>query len=49
MTDADGRIVFCHQTDNYRVRPESDLILEALRGAARPAAGGRQPAVPAPS
>lgn len=38
VTDADGRIVFCHQTDNYRVRPEPDLILDALRGVAGPAA-----------
>lgn len=34
VTDADGRIVFCHQTDNYRVRPEPGLILDALRSAA---------------
>lgn len=40
VTDAGGRIVFCHQTDNYRVRPEPDLILNALRGVAQPAADG---------
>jgi peroxiredoxin len=33
VTDADGRIVFSDQTENYRVRPEPDAILEALRTA----------------
>lgn len=31
---AGGRIVFCDQTDDYRVRPEPGPILEALRSAA---------------
>ncbi len=53
VTDADGRIVFCHQTDNYRVRPEPGLILDALRGAATSAldpdrSNGASPS-PAPS
>jgi peroxiredoxin len=35
VVDANGTIVFSDQTDNYRVRPEPDTILAALRGAAR--------------
>jgi len=34
VLDADGRIVFSDQTDNYRVRPEPETILAALRAAA---------------
>lgn len=28
MTDASGTIIFCDQTDNYRVRPEPDVFLQ---------------------
>ncbi|MGE3811175.1 MAG: peroxiredoxin family protein [Candidatus Nanopelagicales bacterium] len=38
VLDADGTIVFSDQTDNYRVRPEPDTILAALRGAGTRAA-----------
>lgn len=31
ITDADNRIVWAHETDNYRVRPEPDLFAEVLR------------------
>lgn len=31
ITDKDGRIVWTHETDNYRVRPEPDTYLEVLR------------------
>ncbi len=30
ITDAEGRIIFTDQTDNYRVRPEPDVFLRAL-------------------
>lgn len=30
VCDADGAIVFCHQTDNYRVRPTPELIFSVL-------------------
>ncbi|MBA2765279.1 MAG: peroxiredoxin family protein [Thermoleophilaceae bacterium] len=33
ITDAEGRIVYADQTDNYRVRPTPDTVLAALRGA----------------
>jgi peroxiredoxin len=33
VTDAEGRIVYADQTDNYRVRPTPDTVLAALRGA----------------
>ena len=32
ITDADGKILFCDQTDNYRVRPEPDVFLQVLDG-----------------
>jgi peroxiredoxin len=32
VTDAEGRIVFADQTDNYRVRPTPDTVLAALSG-----------------
>lgn len=38
VLDAAGTILFSDQTDNYRVRPEPDTILAALRGAAPPVA-----------
>lgn len=38
VLDASGRIVFADQTDNYRVRPEPETILTALRGTAPAAA-----------
>lgn len=31
ITDRDGRIVWTHETDNYRIRPEPDVYLEVLR------------------
>ncbi len=31
ITDAGGKIVWVHETDNYRVRPEPDVFLDALR------------------
>lgn len=31
ITDKDGKIVWTHETDNYRVRPEPDTFLEVLR------------------
>jgi len=31
ITDKDGKIVWTHETDNYRVRPEPDLYLDVLR------------------
>ena len=33
VTDVEGRIVYADQTDNYRVRPTPDTVLEALRAA----------------
>lgn len=33
MTDADGRVIFADQTDNYRVRPEPDTFLRIYREA----------------
>lgn len=32
ITDAAGRVVWTHETDNYRIRPEPDTFLEVLRG-----------------
>ena len=31
ITDRGGRIVWAHETDNYRVRPEPELYLDVLR------------------
>ncbi len=31
ITDKDGRILWAHETDNYRVRPEPDVYLAVLR------------------
>ena len=31
ITDANGKIIWTHETDNYRVRPEPDMYLEVLR------------------
>ena len=31
ITDRDGKIVWTHETDNYRVRPEPDVYLDILR------------------
>ncbi|GAB5604280.1 peroxiredoxin family protein [Sideroxyarcus sp. TK5] len=31
ITDKNGKIVWTHETDNYRVRPEPDTYLEVLR------------------
>jgi peroxiredoxin len=31
ITDAGGRILWAHETDNYRVRPDPDVYLEVLR------------------
>jgi len=33
VTDARGEVVFCDQTDNYRVRPTPDTVIDALRRA----------------
>ncbi len=33
VTDAEGRIVYADQTDNYRVRPTPDTVLAALHAA----------------
>jgi peroxiredoxin len=35
VTDAEGRILFADQTDNYRVRPEPDAFLAVLDAAGR--------------
>jgi peroxiredoxin len=32
ITDAGGRVLWAHETDNYRVRPEPDVYLAVLRG-----------------
>ena len=31
ITDAGGRILWVHETDNYRIRPDPDLYLAVLR------------------
>lgn len=31
ITDGNGKIVWVHETDNYRIRPEPDVYLEVLR------------------
>jgi len=31
ITDRSGKVVWTHETDNYRVRPEPDVYLEVLR------------------
>ncbi len=31
ITDAENRIVWAHETDNYRVRPEPEIFVEVLR------------------
>lgn len=31
ITDRNGKIVWTHETDNYRIRPEPDVYLEVLR------------------
>ena len=31
ITDAGGRILWAHETDNYRVRPDPDVYLDVLR------------------
>jgi hypothetical protein len=33
VTDAEGRVVFADETDNYRVRPIPDTVIGALRDA----------------
>lgn len=32
ITDTGGRILWAHETDNYRIRPEPELFLDVLRG-----------------
>ena len=32
ITDAHGKIIWKHETDNYRIRPEPDTYLNVLRG-----------------
>ncbi len=34
LTDANKKIIFCDETDNYRVRPEPDIFLKILDGIA---------------
>lgn len=31
ITDQKGRVVWAHETDNYRIRPEPDVYIEVLR------------------
>ena len=31
ITDENGRVIWTHETDNYRVRPEPDVFLKVLR------------------
>ncbi|VAV90569.1 Alkyl hydroperoxide reductase subunit C-like protein [hydrothermal vent metagenome] len=31
ITDAKGKVIWLHETDNYRVRPEPDVFLQVLR------------------
>jgi peroxiredoxin len=31
ITDKKGRVIWTHETDNYRVRPEPDVFLDVLR------------------
>ena len=31
ITDQTGKVIWTHETDNYRVRPEPDVFLEVLR------------------
>lgn len=31
LTDRDGNIIFCDQTDNYRVRPEPETFLRVYK------------------
>jgi peroxiredoxin len=40
ITDQGGRVIWTHQTDNYRIRPEPDVFLEALRRHLAVAAAG---------
>lgn len=32
ITDTGGRVIWAHETDNYRIRPEPDTYLAVLRG-----------------
>lgn len=45
VTDARGRVVFCHQTDNYRVRPEPDSFIGVLQDLRHAAVDGPRGAV----
>lgn len=38
ITDQNGKVIWAHETDNYRIRPEPDVYLEALRSRVVPAA-----------
>lgn len=31
ITDENGKVIWTHETDNYRIRPEPDVFLEVLR------------------
>ena len=31
VTDANGKVIWVHETDSYRIRPEPDTYLEVLR------------------
>ena len=41
ITDTSGRILWAHETDNYRIRPEPELFLAVLRENRIVAAAGR--------
>ena len=32
ITDANGKVLWTHETDNYRVRPEPETFLSVLKG-----------------
>jgi len=32
ITGRDGKVIWTHETDNYRIRPEPDVFLDVLRG-----------------
>jgi len=31
ITDKNGKVIWTHETDNYRIRPEPDVYLDVLR------------------
>ena len=32
LLDADGRVIYCDETDNYRIRPRPEVFLEVFQG-----------------